>query len=102
MGAKKVKTFNSLSWDPELPFRRAKLTACRKVRGMYRRHRVKSSRYGHKSTMAQAHLAIGAWSVHAGSMPLARIMQTASGVARNAIKARTKASFMEPEASPAE
>src|SRR5580704_9235538 len=36
------------------PFRLAKLTACRKVGGMYRRYRPKSSRYGHKSAMAQA------------------------------------------------
>src|SRR5262249_58304749 len=39
---------------PGRPFRLAKLTACRKVGGMYRRCRPKSSRYGHKSAMAQA------------------------------------------------
>ena len=37
-----------------MPFRLAKLTACRKVRGMYRRYRAKSSRYGHESAMLQA------------------------------------------------
>jgi len=37
-----------------MPFRRAKLTACRKVRGMYRRTYRKSSRYGNESPMAQA------------------------------------------------
>jgi hypothetical protein len=40
--------------EPGRPFRLAKLTACRKVGGMYRRYRPKSSRYGHKSAMAQA------------------------------------------------
>src|SRR5215471_731411 len=39
--------------EPGRPFRLAKLTACRKVGGMYRRCRPKSSRYGHKSAMAQ-------------------------------------------------
>jgi len=39
-----------------MPFRLAKLTACRKVRGMYRPYRGKSSRYGHESAMPQAFL----------------------------------------------
>jgi hypothetical protein len=39
-----------------MPFRRAKLTACRKVRAMYRRYRAKSSRYGHETAMPQAFL----------------------------------------------
>ena len=39
-----------------MPFRRAKLTACRKVRGIYRPYRAKSSAYGRKTPMAQAHL----------------------------------------------
>jgi hypothetical protein len=85
-----------------MPFRRAKLTACRKVRGMYRRHRVKSSAYGHKSAMAQAHLRHRRARNHPGSMPLARMMRTAAGEARNATKARTAAWFAAPAASPAE
>src|SRR6516164_8279068 len=40
--------------EPGRPFRLAKLTACRKVGGMYRRRRPKSSRYGHKSATPQA------------------------------------------------
>ena len=40
-GAKKEVTFNGLQ-DPDRPFRRAKLTACRKVWRIYRRHRAKS------------------------------------------------------------
>src|SRR5580704_454310 len=57
---RKRKAFNSLHGDPAGPFRRAKLTACRRVGGMYRRYRSKSSRYGHESTMAQAHLRFSA------------------------------------------
>src|SRR6516164_3923345 len=40
--------------EPGRPFRLAKLTACRKVGGMYRRRSPKSSRYGHKSATPQA------------------------------------------------
>lgn len=43
---------------PDKPFRLAKLTACRKVRGMYRRYRA-------KSTPAQADMGIKArWRKH--------------------------------------
>src|SRR5580704_498586 len=44
----KCLTFNSLYGDPAGPFRLAKLTACRKVGGMYRRYRPKSSDMGMK------------------------------------------------------
>src|SRR5215468_6296832 len=40
--------------EPGRPFRLAKFTACRKVAGMYRRRRPKSSRYGDKSATPQA------------------------------------------------
>jgi hypothetical protein len=39
-----------------MPFRRAKLTACRKVRRIYRRYQAKSRQYVQESTVIQAHL----------------------------------------------
>jgi hypothetical protein len=96
-----------------MPFRLAKLTACRKVRGFYRRHRAKSSAYGHKSAMAQAHPGILAAqkqatidvAAHAGarpgSSPLARINRTASDVAMKATKARAGAGSAAVAGSPA-
>ena len=97
----KLLTFNSLYGDPAGPFRLAKLTACRKVRGMYRRYRSKSSRYGHESAMAQAHLCHLPALNHPGSMPLARIIRTTSGVAMKAIKARAVLLCPMPGAMPA-
>src|SRR5262249_31047002 len=69
---------------PGMPFRLAKLTACRKVRAMYRPYRAKSSRYGHESAMVQAFSRERtSFRPYAGSIPFARMMRTASGEARN-------------------
>jgi hypothetical protein len=40
----------------DLPFRLAKLTACRKVRRIYRRYQAKSRQYERESAVAQAQL----------------------------------------------
>jgi hypothetical protein len=78
-----------------MPFRLAKLTACRKVRAMYRPYRAKSSRYGHESAMPQAFSLLarailgretgepGKCHGYAASIPLVRMMRMASGDARN-------------------
>ena len=96
-----------------MPFRLAKLTACRKVRGFYRRHRAKSSAYGHKSAMAQAHPGILAAQKRAprcaaayagsngGSSPLARIRRAASGVVMKAKRARAGAGLAAAAGRPA-
>jgi hypothetical protein len=103
-----------------MPFRRAKLTACRRVRAVYRRHRAKSSRYGHETAMAQGQLAFSAsrsepevrrerrlssrppQAGHAGSMPLARMIRTTGGDARKATKARAEGFWAAVGARPAE
>jgi hypothetical protein len=54
--AEKINDLQGLAGFGAKPFRLAKLTACRKVRGMYRPYRAKSSRYGHESAMPQAFL----------------------------------------------
>jgi hypothetical protein len=82
-----------------MPFRLAKLTACRKVRGMYRRHRAKSSRYGHESAMPQAHLR---YLHHAGAIPLSRMIATAGGEPKNSTKARATPALAAFTAKPAE
>ncbi|MGP0100401.1 MAG: hypothetical protein ACLPUT_02125, partial [Solirubrobacteraceae bacterium] len=66
----------------------AKLTACRKVSRIYRRGTAKSSQYGHKTAMAQAHPRhCGAGLLRfgqphqPGAMPLARVWERCSELA---------------------
>ena len=84
--APKSDCFQRLKRGHGRPFRLAKLTACRKVGGMYRRSFRKSSGYGHKSAMAQAHLRCRL-RAQAGSRPLPRMIRPDRGVLVKAIKA---------------